>query len=73
MNLSNNNNNDPSSVTLIADVRVRGVWQSQVDALFDVRVVDKDAPSCQSCSPQAVLCIAEAEKEIWCCLLGSLC
>ena len=25
-----------SSVTLFADVRVRGVWQSQVDILFDV-------------------------------------
>jgi len=49
-------------MTLIADVRVCGVWQSQVDALFDVRVVDTYASSYQSRSPQAVLCIAEAEK-----------
>ena len=53
---------DPSSETLIADVRIRGVWQSQVDALFDVRVVDTDAPSYQSRSPQAVLRTAEVEK-----------
>ena len=31
--------NSPSGVTLIADLRVRGVWQSQVD----VHVVDMDA------------------------------
>jgi len=53
---------DPSSMALIVDVRVCGVWQSQVDALFDVRVVDMDAPSYQSHSPQAVLHIAEVEK-----------
>ena len=47
---------------LNTDVRIRGVWQSQVDALFDVRVVDTDAPSYQSRSPQAVLCTAEVEK-----------
>jgi len=49
-------------VTLIADVRIRGVWQSQVDALFDIWVVDKDAPSYQFRSPQAVLRTAEVEK-----------
>ena len=49
---------DPSSVTLIADVRVCDVWQSQVSVLFDVRGVDTDAPSYQSHSPQAVLRIA---------------
>ena len=30
--------------------------------MFDVRVVDTDAPSCQSRSPQAVLRTAEVEK-----------
>ena len=35
---------DPSSITLIADLRVHGVWQPQVDVLFDVYVVDTDAP-----------------------------
>ena len=54
---------DPSSVTLIADLRIRGVWQPQVDVLFDVCVTDVDAPSYCSRSPQAVLCSAEAEKK----------
>ena len=53
---------DPSSETLIADVRIRGVWQSQVDALFDVRVFDTDALSYLSRLPQAVLRTAEVEK-----------
>ena len=50
---------DPSSVTLIADLQVRGVWQPQVD----VRVVDTDAPSYRGCSTQAVLGLAEAENK----------
>ena len=50
-------------MTLIADLRVRGVWQSQAYVLFDVHVVDTDAPSYRSRSPQAVLCSAEAEKK----------
>ena len=54
---------DPSSVTLIADLRIRGVWQPQVDVLFDVRVTDVDAPSYRNRSPQAELCSAEAEKK----------
>jgi len=37
--------NDPSGVTLITDLRVRGAWQPQVDILFDVRVVDTDVLS----------------------------
>jgi len=36
------------SETLIADLRIRGVWQDQVDAIFDVWVVDMDAPSYRS-------------------------
>ena len=31
--------------TLIADLCVRGVWQPQCDALFDIRVIDTDARS----------------------------
>ena len=27
------------------DLGIRGVWQLQVEALFDVRVIDTDAPS----------------------------
>ena len=33
---------------LIADLGVRGVWQPQGEALFDVRVVDTDVQSCIS-------------------------
>ena len=40
-----------SCETLVADLRVRGVWQPQVDVLFDVRVVDTDAPSYQGRTP----------------------
>ena len=54
---------DPSSVIFIADLRIYGVWQPQGDVLFDVCVIDVDAPSYQGCSPQAVLCSAEAEKK----------
>ena len=34
-----------SGDTLVADLRVRGVWQPQVDDLFNVKVVDTDVPS----------------------------
>ncbi len=34
---------DASNGALVADLSVRGVWQPQVDSLFDVRVVDTDA------------------------------
>ena len=38
--------NDAEGVpSLIADLRIRGVWQPQTVALFDVRVTDTDAPS----------------------------
>ena len=51
---------DSTTDTLIADLRVRGVWEPQVDAIFDVRVVDTDAPSYLSRPPQVVLQSAEA-------------
>ena len=54
---------DCNSDTLIADLRIRGVWQPCVDAIFDVRVVDTDAPSYRSHSPHAVLQSAESEKK----------
>ena len=34
---------DADGPGLIADLGVRGVWQPQGEALFDVRVVDMDA------------------------------
>ena len=46
---------DDGHSALIADLVVRGVWQPQCDALFDIRVVDTDAPSYHSCTPQDVL------------------
>ena len=34
---------DSTSENLIADLRVRGIWEPQVDAIFDVYVFDTDA------------------------------
>ena len=48
---------------LVADLCVRGVWQPQTEALFDIRVVDTDARSYCGRTPSAVLCSAEAEKK----------
>ena len=48
--------------SLIADLGVRGVWQPQVQALFDVRVIDTDVPSHVQRSVAAVLASAETEK-----------
>ena len=41
---------------LVADLCVRGVWQPQCNVLFDIRVVDIDAPAYSRCS-------AESEKK----------
>ena len=54
---------DPSGVTLIADLQVHGIWQPQVDVLFDVHVVETDAPTYCNHSPQIVLRSAEAVKK----------
>ena len=54
---------NPSSVTLTADLQIRGVWQPQGDVLFDAHVTDVDVPSYRSRSPQAVLCSVEVEKK----------
>ena len=48
-----------SGDTLVADLRVHGVWQPQVNGLFDMRAVDTDA---LGRTPQAVLRTAETEK-----------
>ena len=48
---------------LIADLSVRGVWQPQTAALFDVRVVNTDAQSHLSRSVGAILSSAEQEKK----------
>ena len=51
------------SEALIADLGVRGVWEPQAIALFDIHVVDTDARSYLSHSPSTVLALAEAEKK----------
>ena len=48
---------------LIGDISVRGVWQSQSTTIFDVRVVDSDAPSYTGKSPLQVLKTAERDKK----------
>ena len=51
------------SSALKADLAVRGVWQPQCDALFDIRVVNTDAPSYRSRAPTDVLRSAESDKK----------
>ncbi|KAL5460337.1 hypothetical protein EMCRGX_G033782 [Ephydatia muelleri] len=45
------------------DLGIRGVWQPQVEALFDVKVVDTDAPSHRTSSPEAILESGAKEKK----------
>ena len=54
--------------SLVADLGVRGVWQPQpqTQALFDVRVIDTDAPSHVNRRVAAILSSAEAEKKKKC-------
>ena len=54
---------DADDPGLIADLGVRGVWQPQSEALFDVCVVDTDAQSYISRSVADVLVGAEEEKK----------
>ena len=55
--------NSAGAETLIADLCVRGVWEPQTEALFDIRVVDTDARSYCARSPHDVLGSAEVEKK----------
>ena len=54
---------DDGRTVLKADLVVRGVWQPQCDAVFDVRIVDTDAPSYCSHTPPDVLRTTELEKK----------
>ena len=54
---------DDGRTVLKADLAVCGVWQPQCDAIFDVRIVDTDAPSYCSRTPPDVLRTAELEKK----------
>ena len=47
----------------VADLGIRGVWEPQAEALFDLRVIDTDAQSYHSRSPQSVLASAEEDKK----------
>ncbi len=47
---------------LVADLAVRGLWQPQTSALFDVRVVDTDAQSYSGRPVQQVIQSAEEKK-----------
>lgn len=42
---------------------MRGVWEAQRDALFDIRVIDTDAPSYANRPVSSVLKSAEEEKK----------
>ena len=48
---------------LVADLAVRGVWQPQTEALFDVRVVETDAQPYVQRAVSSVLATAEREKK----------
>ena len=58
-----NAHDDDSGEVLIADLCVRGVWLSQVEALFDIRIIDTDAQSYLGRSPTQVMSFAENEKK----------
>ena len=55
---------NPPIETLVADIDARGVWHPWVLTLFDIRIVDTDAPSHLVKSPQTILRTAEREKKL---------
>ena len=48
---------------LVTDLGVRGVWEPQAEALFDICGVDTDAQSYTHCTVSAVLTAAAKEKK----------
>ena len=56
-------NNACGIPSLIADLSIRGVWQPQMVALFDIHVVDTDTPSYSQRDIAAILSSAEEEKK----------
>jgi hypothetical protein len=52
-----------NQISLKGDLACRGVWEPHVEALFDIRIVDADAPSYSSMTLQAVLRKSEKEKK----------
>ena len=61
---------DPASDDpgLRLDLGIRGVWQPQVEASFDIRVIDTDAPSYRRRSPVSILDSGAVEKKRVYCL-----
>ena len=60
---------DPASDDpgLRLDSGVRYVWEPQVEALFDIHVIDTDAPSYRQCSPVSIFNSGVVEKkEVYC-------
>ena len=49
---------DPTSVTLIANLRIRGVWQPQADVLFDVAM-------CCLCSVMPLLIVVVHHRQCY--------
>ena len=48
---------------LRADLGIRGVWTPQVEALFDIKVIDTDAPSHLHRTPESILDTARGSRE----------
>lgn len=53
--------------SLIADLGIRGVWQLQSEALFDIRVTDTDAQSPTLCLCHVYFCSRSEEEEVYIC------
>jgi hypothetical protein len=52
-----------NEISLKGDLAYRGVWEPQVEALFDIRLVDADTPSYSLMTLQAVLRKSQKEKK----------
>ena len=59
--------------SLIADLSIRGVWQPQTVALFDILVIDTDASSYSHRDVAAILSSANEEKRKYCDAAEVLC
>ena len=54
---------DPPCNALIANISTRGIWQPQSTAIFDIHVIDSDAPSYHFKTPEVVFISAKIEKK----------
>ena len=54
---------NPGDPGMRLDLGIQGVWQPQVEALLDIRVIDTDAPSYRQHSPVSVLDSGAVEKK----------